>query len=236
LLPELRNQVIDCLPPRDVVSLASTSKQARVTYAEAAAKATTATLVMEASDANLETIDRLLNDPAGVTALPPSFQPEPRRAIAKRLGDLANEARLLPEPDQVALFSALLDRTPALGAEGGTALMLLTAHVTDLPEDARHDAFRNVANRLKLLPVEHPSRTIASLALCRSIPRLPAESRDEATRQIVEVLRPLPRFQRELVLAKPDDQLLPAIKDALRRAIAEDEATALSRAGTSAHA
>ena len=221
------------MAPRDVVRLAATSRQARADYGDAARAATR---VMEAQAASLETIDRLLNGPAGITELPPIFQAAPRRAVIQRLNDLARQVRTLPEPDRPAGFAAILDQAQTLGADGGRALTYLAMHVADLPEGARHEAFHGLANRLKLLPVDHASRTLASLTLSRSIPHLPEESRDQATRQIVEVLRPLPRVQREFVLARPDDQLSPAIKQALRQAIAAEEATALSRAGTSARA
>lgn len=228
---DLRNEVTRCMAPRDVVRLAATSRQAREDYADAARAAT---WVLEAQVANPETIDRLLNGPAGIAELPPIFQAAPRQAVIQRLNDLAMQVRALPEPDRPARFASILDRAQTLGADGGRALTHLAGHVADLPEGARHEAFRGLANRLKLLPADHGSRTIASLTLSRSIPHLPEESRDEATRQIVEVLRPLPRFQREFVLARPDSQLSPAIKQALRRPVAEEGS--LSRAGTSARA
>lgn len=195
-----------------------------------------AQLSREAQAGNLETIDRLLNSPAGIAALPPLFQAEPRKAITERLGQLARQVSNLPDSDQPARFSALLDRAQALGAEGGRALTYIAVHVGALTEQARHHALCDVANRLKLLPMDHPARSLAPLMLSRSIPHLPEENRSEATRQIVEVLRPLPSDKREFVLARPDDQLSPAIKDALRQALAEDSATSLSRAGASARA
>ena len=196
-----------------------------------------AQLSREAQAADLEAIDRLLHSPAGIAALPLRFQAEPRGAIARRLGELARQIRLLQDPDRPARFSALLDRAQALGTpEGGTALTHLASCVTELPPEARPGAVRGVADRLELLPVDHAARTIASLTLSRLIPRLPPESRDAAARRIVEVLRPLPPAQRGFLLARPDDQLSPALKDALRQAWADDSAASLSRAETSARA
>ena len=182
-------------------------------------------------------LDRRLHSPAGIAALPLHFQAEPRGAIAQQLGELARQVRHLPDPDRPARFSDLLDRAQALGSpEGGSALTHLATHVTELPPETRPEAFRGVVDRLELLPVDHTARTIASLTLSRLIPRLPPESRDAATRRIVEVLRPLPPTQHEFLLSRPDNQLSPAIKDALRQALAEDSAASLSRAGTSARA
>ena len=232
-----RSQVVPRLPPRGAAALVTTSTQMRDDHGNAVrtARETQLSLINEAQAADLETIDRLLNSPAGITALPSLFQVAPREAIAKRLPQLARQLENLPEQDRPARFSALLNRAQALGAEGDIALMYITPHMADLPEEARHGAFRDVANRLKLLPVDNV-RTIASVMLSVCIQALPKASRDEAIRQIVEVRRPLSGHQSEELLATGDDQLPPAIKDALRQAIAEDEATSPSRAGTSARA
>lgn len=229
----LRDEVTRRMAPRDVLRLAAASRQDREDHADAARAARQ---VLEAQVASPETIGRLLNGPGGIAELPPIFQAAPRKAVIQRLNDLAMQVGALPEPDRPARFSAVLDRTQTLGAEGGTTLTYLAVHVAGLPEGARHGAFCGLANRLKLLPVDHASRTIASLTLSRSIPHLPEENRDEATRKIVEVLRPLPRVQRKFVLARPDDQLSPAIKQALRQPVAEEGRISLTRAGTSAHA
>lgn len=233
LPPELRDNIVDRLAPRDVVRLGATSKQIQKDFAEAA---TVATLVRDVTGANLETIDRLLNATDRIANLSPHRQMALQVTVTGWLIDLATQVWRQNESERPTLFSELLRRAAALGADGGRVMTHLALCITNLPVAARHDAFLDLANRLKSLPVDHVERIMATLMLALAIPELPEEIGDEATRQTVEVLRPLPSQQHKFVLNMPDDQLSPAIKNALRQAIAEDEAAALYHAGTSAHA
>ena len=98
-------------------------------------------------------------------------------------------------------------------------MTFLASEVANLPLAARHEAFRGVADCARRLPADDANRMWAAAMLSSSIPALPHEHRDDATRQVVDVLRPLTVPQREFVLNMPDDSVSPAIKDALRQAI-----------------
>lgn len=225
LQPELRDEVAHRLAPRDIVRLTATYQQAKMHFADAR---TAAERVMEAQNADLATIDRLLNGPDSIADLSPRYQATSRMALAQRLGDLAMQVKALPEPDRPAGFSALLVRSKGLGVEGSAALTLLAMHVADLPQEARHEAFRDVADRIKQLPDEHADRLWATTMLHQSIPALPEENRDDATRWIVELLRPLTDLQRKFVMDR-DNMFSPAIKEALRQAVAKEGAASPSR-------
>lgn len=190
----------------------------------------------DANGASLETIDRLLTATDRSANMSPKRQEALRGTATRWLIDLATQVWRHSEPERPSVFSELLRRAAALGADGGRVMTHLALCVMNLPVASRHDAFFDLASGLKSLPVDHAERIMAAPMLALAIPELPAESGDEATHQIVEVLRPLTGKQRKFVLDMQEDQLSPAIKTALRQAIAADEAAALSRAGTSAHA
>ena len=167
-----RHDVIDRMAPRDVVRLPAVSRQFRVDFADPARVATqavvasAAALTLEARDASLETIGRLLKGPDGIPQLPPFFQTKPREAVTLRLGVLAPElaAALTLEAGDASLetIGGLLrgplgipQLPPILQAEPLEAVSLrlgtLAREVSDLPgpdQSARFSALLDLTKEL----------------------------------------------------------------------------------------
>ena len=156
---------------------------------------------------------------------------ESRRTVIQ---GLRHQLQQLPASDQLAAFLALVDRSRALGAEGAWEATHLFPYLPLLPPDAKHEAFSALTRRLGLLHEDDPHRLTAAVLLCSRIQALPPASHEEAARQIAEVLRPLSAALRKYLLASPDATVPPAVKNAMRQAVARDTAPTLGGARTSA--
>ena len=145
---------------------------------------------------------------------------------------LRHQLEHLPAPDRLAAFLSLVDQSIAPGAQGAWEAIHLFPYLPRLPPDSKHQAFSALVRRLGLLREDDPDRLTGAVQLSRRIRDLPPASHEEAARQIAEVLRPLNASLRKHVLEAP--AVPPAVKNAMRQAVAGDTASTSGGAGTSA--
>lgn len=204
----LRDEVTHRLPPRDVVQLAATCKEARENYAEAV---TAAARAQEAAGANLEILGRLLNGPDGIAKLPPLLQAEPWRAAARRLGDLAKQVADHPQPARTARFDSLIQMAGRLPkTERGAPLTRLAFAVQYLPEPDRHPRF--AALLAPTGPLPDANRQPVEDQLAQTLHTLPTGDRARGFAQVLLAAGNRPAEHRLTVIQKLRHQLrrLPA--------------------------
>jgi len=170
------------------------------------------------------------------------------RQVLRTAGDRAGKSRRkfiqtlrhqlphLPAADQLTAFRSLVNQSRGRGTQGAWEVNHLISYFAGLPMGAKHEAFRALTDRLGSLPDDDPIRLQAAVSMSHRIQDLPPASRDEAARQVAEVLRPLHPRLHIWVLARSDAEVPPAVKNALRQAASHDTQARLSRAGTSARA
>ncbi len=124
----------------------------------------------------------------------------------------------LPAADQLAAFRSLVDRSRGPGVQKAWEANHLVSYVHRLPMAARHEALTALAHRLCALADDDQIRLVAALPLAQVIRDLPPSSRDEAAHRIADVLQPLGQPLHTWLLKRPDTEVPPAVKEALRQA------------------